>query len=131
MGRSKVQAKEPSFTQEADNIIIEYMQKWGHSPRCYSMIHQILPQYKSKRIRQRWKTILNPELDRKPLSKEEKLFIIKWVKDHQTLSGKIHWTILVFEMERRFSKLRSDNILKNFWNAEKRKRLSFSKDNEK
>ncbi|RIA88338.1 kinase-like domain-containing protein [Glomus cerebriforme] len=67
-------------------------------------------------------------VDRKPLSKEEKLFIAKWVKNHRTPSGKIHWTKLVSVIERRFGKLRSDNSLKNFWTAEKRKLSSSSKD---
>ncbi|RIA81948.1 hypothetical protein C1645_836147 [Glomus cerebriforme] len=131
MGKSKVQTKGLRFTPEADEIISECMLKWGHLPGCYAKIsRKVLPQYKSKRIRQRWTTILNPKLNRKSLSEEEKLFIDEWVENNRTESGKIQWTKLADEIERIFDEKRSDNMLKNYWNAEQRKLSKSSKVNE-
>ncbi|GBB98182.1 hypothetical protein RclHR1_03160002 [Rhizophagus clarus] len=48
------------FTKEVDDIISEYMKKWGHLSNPYMKIHEKIPKYSSKQIRYRWISKLNP-----------------------------------------------------------------------
>ncbi|RIA88340.1 hypothetical protein C1645_877469 [Glomus cerebriforme] len=117
MGRMK----QTLFTKEIDNVIIELMKKWGHLPKPYVKIHEAIPQYTSKQIRQRWISILDPRLCRKSLDEDEKSFIIQWVEKNRQPNGTIHWKDLINEIEQISGKLRSENVIKNFWNQRRRK----------
>ena len=59
-----------------------------------------------------------------PLDGSEETFIIQWVKNNQTQYDVIHWKDLVSAIKDQFSKLRSENKLKNFWYS-KRGQLLF------
>ena len=52
------------------------------------------------------------------------MFIIRWVEKHKNSNNKIHWKDLIFEMKKRFGKLRSENKIKNFWYPKQLKRKS-------
>ncbi|RIA81064.1 hypothetical protein C1645_837569 [Glomus cerebriforme] len=121
------QVKGPRFTEEIDNKIIELMKIYGNIPNYYVKISeeinkQFNSNYTSKKIRQRWISTLDPKFHHKPLNEDEKSFIIQWVENNKTPDDpKIHWKILISEIEKKFGKLRSENMVKNFWNLRNRK----------
>ncbi|RIA88339.1 hypothetical protein C1645_775208 [Glomus cerebriforme] len=66
--------------------------------------------------------MLDPHLDHRPFSAEEKEYIYKWVEKYRkTNNGNIQWKFLQPEMKKKFGKLRSLNDLKNVWNVRKRR----------
>ncbi|CAB4431247.1 unnamed protein product [Rhizophagus irregularis] len=104
------------FTDQIDNSIKEFMKKFGQSSNPYVKVSQNINKlyntyYTSKQIRQRWISRLNTNLCIVPLSKDEKSFIVQWVERGDT----IPWKELIPLMETKFKKLRSENIVKNFW----------------
>ncbi|RIA81951.1 hypothetical protein C1645_809838 [Glomus cerebriforme] len=112
----------PRITKEFDNKIIELMKVYGNLPNCYVIISEKTnKQYTSKQIRQRWISTLDPKLHQKPLGEDEKSFIIQWVENNRVPNSKIRWKPLISEIEKKFGKLRSENMVKNFWNLRNRK----------
>ncbi|GBB83967.1 hypothetical protein RclHR1_10600004 [Rhizophagus clarus] len=120
----KRKPKEPLFNDSIDDSISVFMNKWGHLSNCYMKIHKEIPEYSSKQIRQRWVSKLDQNLCHEPLDKTEETFIIQWIKNNQTLYGKIYWKELVSAMKEQFGKLRSENKLKNYWYSKKGQLLS-------
>jgi hypothetical protein len=51
------------------------------------------------------------------LDEQEKLFIMQWVENNRTPNGGIKWKHLICEIERNFRKLRSQNMVKNYWHS--------------
>ncbi|RIA81953.1 hypothetical protein C1645_881323 [Glomus cerebriforme] len=113
--------RESRFTEETDNKIIELIKKYGRLPNCYVKISKKMnKQYTPKQIRNRYINKLNPNLCHEPLSKDEKLFIIKWDEENPSSDGIFHLKFLIPALEHKFKKLRSENDLKNFWYPRKR-----------
>ena len=63
-------------------------------------------------------------VDSDPLTKEEKEFIIQWIKDNLGPNDEIKWKDLISAMEAEFNTLRSENKPKNYWYSLKRNFLS-------
>ncbi|RIA88332.1 hypothetical protein C1645_775173 [Glomus cerebriforme] len=118
-------SNETLFSEEIDDKIIELMKEWGHLSSPYAKINEIIPEYTSKQIRRRWINKLNPELCPDPLNEEEKEFIIQGINNQLKLNpedDKISWKDMISEMKIKFDKLHSENKVKNFWYANKKKR---------
>ncbi|CAB4383718.1 unnamed protein product [Rhizophagus irregularis] len=130
---SKV-TKEPLFTKEADKSIIDCMVNQGYETlypnNHFAEIEKVIPEYKAKRIRQRWVDKLKPGLNRDRLSKEEKEFVVQWIKKNLGPNDEIKWKDLISDMEEEFHTLRPDNIPKNYWYTLQRKLLSKISHNE-
>ncbi|GBC03766.1 hypothetical protein RclHR1_05300007 [Rhizophagus clarus] len=101
-------------------VVKEYETKFSNP---FAEIKKETPEYKAKRIRQRWIDQLNPKLNRKPLNDEEKVYVVQWIKDNLGQDDKIEWKRLISDMEKKFNTLRPDNIPKNYWYSLKRKLL--------
>ncbi|RIA81947.1 hypothetical protein C1645_836146 [Glomus cerebriforme] len=111
-----------NFNKETDNLIIKLVKKWEHHPKHYAKIHEVIPEYTSKQIRQRWKDKLNPKLCHDCLNEAEKKFVIRWVNNRKT--PEIRWSELVSALQNKFGRLHSENKPKNFWYSEYRKSRS-------
>ncbi|PKY48191.1 hypothetical protein RhiirA4_445227 [Rhizophagus irregularis] len=120
--------KEPYFTDEIDNVIIDCMVNQGYETlypnNSFVEIEKVIPEYKAKRIRQRWIDKLKPGLNHDPLNKEEKEFVVQWIKKNLGPNDSFKWKDLISDMEEEFHTLRPDNIPKNYWYALKRNLLS-------
>ncbi|PKC65025.1 hypothetical protein RhiirA1_461593 [Rhizophagus irregularis] len=110
---------EPCFTEEIDNVIIDCMVNQGYEtlyPNNYFVeIEKVIPEYKAKRIRQRWIDKLKPG---------QKEFVVQWIKKNLGPNDSFKWKDLISDMEEEFHTLRPDNIPKNYWYALKRNLLS-------
>ncbi|GBC02820.1 hypothetical protein RclHR1_04840003 [Rhizophagus clarus] len=112
------------FTEQIDNSIKELMKELSYSSNPYAQIIEKINQqynthYTSKQIRQRWISKLDADLCLNPLDDEEKSFIIQWVESTQR-GDRINWKKLIPLMKTKFHKLRSENMVKNYWNLRKR-----------
>ena len=100
------------WTGEEDAIIIRFVEQNG--PKSWSKLKTILPGRTGKQCRERWRDHLDPNVNRSPFTEEEDRILImlhgqfgnQWVKIAQHLPG------------------RSDNAIKNRWNATLKKRLA-------
>ncbi|PKY57013.1 hypothetical protein RhiirA4_508847 [Rhizophagus irregularis] len=128
------------FTPQINNTIKELLKELEHLPNfCEKICEKVNKQYATNftlnQVRQYLKDELhvkipqnrgNPFTDQidnsikefmkkfvciVPLSKDEKSFIVQWVERGDT----IPWKELIPLMETKFKKLRSENIVKNFW----------------
>ncbi|PKY28790.1 hypothetical protein RhiirB3_481993 [Rhizophagus irregularis] len=127
--KDKLQIKLPQiraqpFTIQVDNSIKGFMKEFGQSSNPYVKISRKINKlhntnYTSKQIRQRWTSKLNTNLCLEPLDIDEKLFIIQWVES-EPRGNAIPWKSLIPLMESEFKKLRSESMVKNFWNLRKR-----------
>ncbi|GBB98184.1 hypothetical protein RclHR1_03160004 [Rhizophagus clarus] len=131
--KDKLQIKIPQtrgepFTKQIDNSIKEFMREFENSSNPYVRISEKINElystnYTSKQIRQRWISKLDAKLCLDALDDEEKLFIIQWVES--TPRGDIiNWKKLIPMMNDKFGKLRSESMVKNFWNLRKRSQES-------
>ncbi|CAB5186289.1 unnamed protein product [Rhizophagus irregularis] len=116
------------FTKEIDNSIKESMEKFAQSSNPYVKVSDNINKlydtnYTSKQIRQRWISKLNTDLCHDSLSEVEKSFIVQWVES-KPQGDTIPWKELIPLMETKFEKLRSENMVKNFWNLRKRTQAS-------
>lgn len=99
------------WTGEEDAIIIQYVEQNG--PKSWSKLKALLPGRTGKQCRERWRDHLDPSVKRGPFTYEEDQTLImlherlgnQWVKIAQYLPG------------------RSDNAIKNRWNATLSKKL--------
>ncbi|PKY54494.1 hypothetical protein RhiirA4_501581 [Rhizophagus irregularis] len=111
------------FNFNDDARIIHYMDEFGHLPNCYKETSRLLDnRFSSKQIRERWTNHLDPHLCHDPFDGIEKLYIIEWVERYKIRNpdDKIPWKKLILEMKVKFGKLRSNNSVKNIWNANQR-----------
>ncbi|GBC03195.1 hypothetical protein RclHR1_05000008 [Rhizophagus clarus] len=112
------------FTEQIDNSIKELMEELGDSSNPYAQIIEIInknynTRYTSKQIRQRWISKLDTNICHDPLGDDEKAFIVQWVESTQR-GDMINWRKLIPLMKIEFGKLRTENMVKNFWNLRKR-----------
>ncbi|CAB4383685.1 unnamed protein product [Rhizophagus irregularis] len=112
------------FTEQIDDSIKEFMKKFCQLSNPYVKISENInklydTKFTSKQIRQRWISKLNTDLCLEPLDDDEKSFIIQWVES-KPQGDTIPWKELIPLMKTEFEKLRSENMVKNFWNLRKR-----------
>ncbi|CAB4408100.1 unnamed protein product [Rhizophagus irregularis] len=122
------------FTEQIDNSIKEFMKKFGQSSNPYVKVSENINKlydtnYTSKQIRQRWISKLNTDLCFVPLSKDEKSFIIQWAESKR--GDIIPWKELIPLMEKKFEKLRSENMVKNCWYLSRKRSPKLKAKNEK
>src|SRR6266496_3642787 len=64
----------------------------------------------------------NCSFDCKPFTQKEKDYICEWVEDYLAINkSNISWKVLQSEVKNKFGVLRSQNDLKDIWNAKKRR----------
>ncbi|CAH1412053.1 unnamed protein product [Lactuca virosa] len=116
MGRApcceKTGLKRGPWTQEEDELLIEYIKKNGHgSWRSLPKLAGLLRCGKSCRLR--WTNYLRPDIKRGPFSPEEEKLVIQL---HAILGNR--WAAIAAQIPGR-----TDNEIKNLWNTHLRKRL--------
>ncbi|MFS7925281.1 putative transcription factor MYB-HB-like family [Helianthus anomalus] len=116
MGRApcceKTGLKRGPWTQEEDELLVEYIKKNGHgSWRSLPKLAGLLRCGKSCRLR--WTNYLRPDIKRGPFSPEEEKLVIQL---HAILGNR--WAAIAAQMPGR-----TDNEIKNLWNTHLRKRL--------
>ncbi|CAB4383713.1 unnamed protein product [Rhizophagus irregularis] len=123
MGKAK-KTKGHSFSSHYDKIILENIKKLGNHKDRYLMISKLPGLYlkfTSKQIRQRYTNILDPALCHDPLGDDERMYIIQEIRLNP---NNVSWKKLTLKMNGQFSKLRSENKIKNFWTSTKKSLLS-------
>ncbi|XP_052186872.1 transcription factor MYB4-like [Diospyros lotus] len=109
----KMGLKKGPWTPEEDQILISYIQRFGHGNwRALPKQAGLLRCGKSCRLR--WTNYLRPGIKRGNFSKEEEDTIIKL---HQLLGNR--WSAIAAKLPGR-----TDNEIKNFWNTRLKKKLT-------
>ncbi|XP_028790345.1 transcription factor MYB4-like [Neltuma alba] len=108
----KMGLKKGPWTPEEDQILISYIQRYGHGNwRALPKQAGLLRCGKSCRLR--WINYLRPDIKRGKFSKEEEETILKL---HQILGNR--WSAIAARLPGR-----TDNEIKNFWHTHLKKRL--------
>ena len=120
MGRApcceKMGLKKGPWTPEEDRILIDYVQKHGHSNwRALPKLAGLLRCGKSCRLR--WINYLRPDIKRGNFSKEEEDTIIQL---HETLGNR--WSAIAAKLPGR-----TDNEIKNVWHTHIKKKIKQKK----
>jgi hypothetical protein len=100
-----------AFTVQEDQIIREFVQVNG--PRAWGKIVTVLPHRSPKQCRERWSNNLSPDVDKGPWTSEEDLIIFDSFKKFGP-----KWSLIA-----QFIDGRTDNAVKNRWNASLSKRI--------
>ncbi|GAB4861798.1 Transcription factor myb17 [Ancistrocladus abbreviatus] len=116
MGRSpccdKKGLKKGPWTPEEDEILVNYINKYGHgSWRSLPKLAGLLRCGKSCRLR--WTNYLRPDIKRGPFTPEEEKLVIQL---HAILGNR--WAAIASQLQGR-----TDNEIKNLWNTHLKKRL--------
>lgn len=107
-----------AFTEEEDQLIIEFVSQYG--PRCWQQVTQFVPMRSAKQCRERWFNHLDPSVKNTDWTPEEDQIIFD---KHQELGGK--WALIS-----RMLPGRTDNSIKNRWNASICKRIGINEKGE-
>ena len=100
-----------AFTEEEDNLIRKFVAE--HGPRCWQRVTEYVPMRSAKQCRERWYNHLDPSVINKDWTPEEDQTIFE---KHQQIGPK--WAIIS-----RVLPGRTDNAIKNRWNASISKRV--------
>ncbi|KAG6686544.1 hypothetical protein I3842_11G025400 [Carya illinoinensis] len=111
-GHRKCNFAKGQWTTEEDRLLIELVQQYG--VRKWSHIAQMLPGKMGKQCRERWHNHLRPDIKKDVWSEEEDKVLIH---AHAEIGNK--WA----EIAKR-SPGRTENSIKNHWNATKRRQYS-------
>jgi hypothetical protein len=98
-----------SWTRQEDEMIIAFVQKNG--TKKWQKLRDLLPGRIGKQCRERWRNHLDPAMNHAPWTAEEDEQLIQLHKEHGNA-----WVVIASQMRNR-----SDNAVKNRWNATLRK----------
>ena len=107
-----------AFTEEEDDLIRKFVEQYG--PRRWQQVTEFVPGRSAKQCRERWYNHLDPTVINKDFTPEEDEIIFQ---KHQQLGPK--WSIIARALPGR-----TDNAIKNRWNASISKRVSTNEQGE-
>jgi hypothetical protein len=108
--------KKGLWQPEEDTLLIDLVKASG--PKGWTKIAQQLPGRIGKQCRERWHNHLDPAINRGPFSAEEDAKIVALVKEHGPKWAQIS----------KFLDGRTDNGIKNRWNATLKRRIELERD---
>ncbi|KAL6518821.1 hypothetical protein OROHE_017574 [Orobanche hederae] len=114
---NKTEIIKGQWTPEEDGLLVKLVEK--HGVRKWSSIAQMLPGRIGKQCRERWHNHLKPNIKKDRWSEEEDRILIE---AHRQLGNK--WAEIARSLPGR-----SENTIKNHWNATKRRQLSSRRNN--
>ncbi|GMJ06690.1 myb domain protein 98 [Hibiscus trionum] len=111
-GRKKCNGVKGQWSMEEDRVLVELVEQYG--VRKWSHIAQMLPGRIGKQCRERWHNHLRPDIKKDTWSEEEDKVLIQ---AHMEIGNK--WAEIAKRLHGR-----TENSIKNHWNATKRRQFS-------